>query len=266
MPFFDFAHHKIHYHSHGEGETALLFIHGLGGDANSWKYQVECFQDKYEIITIDLIGHGRSSKDADPVRAPRIDAEAAVNLMQTIIKKPYFLVGHSFATNINPEIIKIGDPLLKGVVFVDCTYQGFQNIINIRMHFSEKMLRLNDNALKTETPLWYDDLIGPGVTSEDRQLIHSSLENCDLRWLFESVAGCRQFCSDYPPEETPVDDSLPIFIMEAENGVGADIHKSWVNHFKNARYYLFENAGHFFFITERKIFNRLLNEFVKENR
>ena len=110
------------------------------------------------------------------------------------------------------------------------------------------------------------ELIGLDVSEEDRRLIHSSLESCNLRWLFESVSGCRKFCSDHPPAKTPTDASLPIFIMEADGGTGSDIIKSWVNHFMDARYYLFEKAGHFFFITQRDKFNHLLGEFLRDNR
>jgi len=265
MSYFDFKDYRIHYRSTGHGDTALLFIHGLGGDLDSWKYQSEYFADRYEIVTVDLLGHGKSSQKADPVTAPRLDAEAVADLMQKEIKKPYFIIGHSFATNIIPEIIKIGDTALKGIVFVDCTYQGFDEIIDARLKFAKTMLGLPDDTLLTETQRWYDELIGDNVTEDDRRFIHASLERCDIRWLFESVAGCRQYCSQHPPEQTPIDDNLPVFIMEADGGVGSDLLKSWVNHFKAARYYLFEHAGHFFFVTERDKFNRLLDEFLREN-
>ena len=265
MTFFEFNDLKLNFQSYGDGDIALLLIHGLGGNGDSWKYQIEYFQKDYQIIAVDLFGHGRSSKDVDPVESSRLDAEACVSLMREKIGKPYFVIGHSFATNINPEIIKIADPLLKGVVFVDCTYQGFPEILDMRIKFAEKMLAISGDTLRREAGLWYDELAGPGVSTEDRELIHSSLDQCSIRWLFEAVAGCSDFCTKYPPDKTPIENGLPIFIMEADNGVGDEILKSWVNHFKNARYYLFENAGHFFFITERDRFNRLLKEFLETN-
>lgn len=265
MPIFEFKNLKLNYRIYGEGKIAILFIHGLGGNGGSWKYQVDYFQKEYQIIAVDLFGHGLSSKDVDPIEASRLDAEVCVDLMQKKIGKPYFVIGHSFATNINPEIIKIADPLLKGVVFVDCIYQGFPEIIDMRIKFAEKMLAISGDTLAREADLWYNELIGPVVTPDDRELIHSSLKHCSIRWLFEAVAGCRDYCAKYPPDKTPTENDLPVLIMEADNGVGDDIHKSWVNHFKNARYYLFENAGHFFFITERDRFNRLLKEFIEAN-
>ena len=265
MPILKFRDLDFYYKIYGDGPTALLFIHGLGGNSDSWKYQIDFFRKDYRIITVDLFGHGQSSGNVDPVPAPRLDAEAAVSLMHDIVKKPYFVIGHSFATNIIPEIIKMDQTLLKGAVFVDCTYQGFDDVIESRMALANKMLALSSEALPIETANWYDSIIGPKVSPEDREFIHSSLEQCRLRWLFESVGGCRDYCSKYPPKDTPVNDDFPVYIMEADNAVGADFRKSWVNHFKNARYYLFDNAWHFFFVTKREIFNRLLSDFLQKN-
>jgi len=157
------------------------------------------------------------------------------------------------------------DRFLKGVVFVDCTYQGFASIIDRRMSFAASMLAHSDRELPARTRDWYLELLAADANADQRELILASLTDCNYRWLFESVAGTRDYNAMYPPDKTPIRDDLPIFIMEADNGVGDDFSKSWVNHFKNARYYLFENSWHFFFITAADKFNRLLEEFIEEN-
>ena len=48
----------IHYEVHGEGEPALVFIHGWSCDRSYWRAQVEYFAKQYQVITIDLAGHG----------------------------------------------------------------------------------------------------------------------------------------------------------------------------------------------------------------
>ena len=39
----------------------VLFIHGLGGSLKTWKYQTEQFAPKYNILLVDLDGHGKSN-------------------------------------------------------------------------------------------------------------------------------------------------------------------------------------------------------------
>ncbi len=262
MPIFDYRGHSLAWESYGAGQNTVLFIHGLGGHGKSWMYQINHFKKNNRVITIDLFGHGQSAKDIDPVFVPRLDAEAIMALVESEIKEPIWAVGHSFASVILPEMIKLDRPLLKGIAFVDCTYQGFKHIIDARMNFARLMLGYDDATLAPKADKWYDDLIGPGVDQSMVSFIKSSLKYCNLRWLFESVAGCREYNQKHPPQQTPVYPDLPIFVIEADHGIGDNFAKSWVNHFKQARYYLLENAWHFFFVTHHEIFNRLIEEFM----
>ncbi|UCD18272.1 MAG: alpha/beta hydrolase [Candidatus Zixiibacteriota bacterium] len=265
MPAFRFKDLELCYRRHGTGDIALLFIHGLGGGGDSWKHQRDYFADRYEVITLDLFGHGTSSGDVDPVFAARIDAEAIDNLMQEEILKPFFAIGHSFASATISEMIKLRNPLLQGIVFVDCVYQGFDDIIQARVTFGSQMLAYTDEQLKAKAEEWYLELIGNNAGAEDKAFIMSSLHRCNYRWLFKAVAGCREYNDRYPAFRIPIPADLPILIVEAEHGVGSNFRKSWVNHFKNAEYFLFDNAYHFFFVTERERFNRLIEEFFARN-
>ncbi|MCX6827629.1 MAG: alpha/beta hydrolase [candidate division Zixibacteria bacterium] len=264
MAFHKYRNQSLFYETFGQGERALLFIHGLAAHSNCWKYQVDFFKDRFLIVTVDLFGHGQSSKDVDPIFAPRIDAEAIVGLMNQVIKKPFIAIGHSFASQILPEIVKLDSPYLKGVVFVDCTYQGFEDVIKARADFGTSLLKLSDNELKVEAEKWYSGMIAESSGAEHQNLIMSGLKYCNYRWLFQSVAGCVEYNLKYPPDKTPIKNDLPIFIMETDSAVGADFRKSWVNHFKNARYFLFEKADHFVFITQHSRFNGFLDEFISD--
>lgn len=264
MPFHSFNRLNLHYETYGQGKTALLLIHGLYGDCNSWKYQIDYFSDKYTIIAIDLFGHGLSTKDVDSILVPRLDAEAAVDLMK-YIDLPYFAIGHSFAGYVMPEMIKLDGNKLKGAVFIDCAYLGDSEILNARVKFGENILALSDDKIGAEAEYWYNSLIADNAAQEDRNLILSSFRKGNHRWMFQTVAKCHRFIRRYPIKEIPIRDNQSIFIMESGDGIGMDFRKSWVNYFKLADYYLFEKAGHFFYITEHERFNNILAEFLEEN-
>lgn len=265
MPHFDRDNLSLYYESIGDHPTALLFIHGSGGDHAVWKYQVEHFRRRYQIVSLDLLGHGQSSREVDPVMVPRTDAVIIDRLMRDRIGKPYFAIGHSFAGFIMPELIKLGDPNLMGAVFIDCVFPGFRETVDDRIQFGRLMMSLTDEQLEVETARWYSRLIGPGVDTADKEFILSSLRHCRHRWLFQTIAGCRDFITAHPPGETPVKDDIAIFIIEADHGVGGDLTKSWINHFREAEYYLIENAYHFPFITTRDRFNIILDRFLADH-
>ncbi|CAK2730131.1 Esterase [Vibrio crassostreae] len=52
---------QIAYGKSGSGETALIFIHGWSLDSRLWQNQVSEFSKQYQVITMDLAGHGNSS-------------------------------------------------------------------------------------------------------------------------------------------------------------------------------------------------------------
>lgn len=50
----------LHYTDEGTGD-AVLFIHGLGGNANNWLHQRRALALHHRVIALDMPGHGRSS-------------------------------------------------------------------------------------------------------------------------------------------------------------------------------------------------------------
>ena len=52
---------RIAYNTYGAGETSLIFIHGWSCDSRYWQKQLSTFSKHYQVITIDLAGHGNSS-------------------------------------------------------------------------------------------------------------------------------------------------------------------------------------------------------------
>lgn len=59
MPGFLFGRDRLHFADEGEGPP-LLFLHGLGGNAENWILQRGTFACSNRVIALDLPGHGRS--------------------------------------------------------------------------------------------------------------------------------------------------------------------------------------------------------------
>ena len=52
----------LRYFDRGEGDPALLLIHGFGGDLNNWLFNHEALAAERRVIALDLPGHGESGK------------------------------------------------------------------------------------------------------------------------------------------------------------------------------------------------------------
>src|SRR6202011_6107803 len=78
----------------GQGDTALIFLHGWCGDREYWKHQVEVFAADYRVVALDQAGHGESGKGRKAWTADGLagDVEAVV---KALALKRVILVGHS---------------------------------------------------------------------------------------------------------------------------------------------------------------------------
>lgn len=72
-------HTKLYYEVSGKG-PAVVFIHGLGSSTRDWEYQIPEFSKEYQVIAVDLRGHGRSDKPEGPYTIPMFAADLAALL------------------------------------------------------------------------------------------------------------------------------------------------------------------------------------------
>src|SRR5512138_204405 len=79
MSILEANHTKLYYEVSGEG-PALVFIHGLGSSTRDWEYQIPEFSKQYQVIAVDLRGHGQSDKPEGPYTIPMFAADLAALL------------------------------------------------------------------------------------------------------------------------------------------------------------------------------------------
>ena len=81
----------------------IVFIHGFGGRARQWRYQIEEFALHNEVIAIDLRGHGRSSRPKDGYDMDRILADIMAVLRHCDVNRQIVMAGHSYGVAIATE-------------------------------------------------------------------------------------------------------------------------------------------------------------------
>src|SRR5687767_5152202 len=77
-------------------QRTFVFIHGFGGQAEQWHYQLQKFSVENRVIALDLRGHGLSDKPARGYDMPQLvdDLETALTFLK--VKGKFVLVGHSY--------------------------------------------------------------------------------------------------------------------------------------------------------------------------
>ncbi len=122
-----------------QAPAPLLFIHGLGGDHAFWSYQVPAFCQRYPVLTVDLRGHGQSSKpDADWTIQDM--ARDVVRLLRSLGAERAHVVGCSLGGMVAQQIALDHPLTVASLVLVDTLCgapAGFEQVIQEALRFIE---------------------------------------------------------------------------------------------------------------------------------
>jgi pimeloyl-ACP methyl ester carboxylesterase len=166
MPYINIEGMKIHYAKAGSG-PALVLLHGLGSNADSWKKQLVDLQDQFTVIAWDAPGYGHS---ADPVPEFRYFADFAhvlKKLTEQLNIEPFYLLGHSMGSTLALEFMKHYSQSVKALILASGTRGGaakdgdqnegkLRNRLHAIEHFSSEQIA-EQRA---------DNLLGPKATKE----------------------------------------------------------------------------------------------------
>lgn len=81
----------------------IVFLHGFGGQAIQWRYQLQKFSRENRVIALDLRGHGRSDKPASSYSMDEIQTDLRSALDALGVNEPFILIGHSFGGAVATE-------------------------------------------------------------------------------------------------------------------------------------------------------------------
>src|SRR5260370_16656766 len=90
---------------HPEGATrTLVLVHGYGGSATQWLYQLQFFGQTVRVVAPDMRGHGMSDDPenlAYTMNGLVDDLELVLDRLE--VQRPFYLIPHSFGGAISTE-------------------------------------------------------------------------------------------------------------------------------------------------------------------
>jgi pimeloyl-ACP methyl ester carboxylesterase len=108
----------IHSSAVGTGPT-IVFVHGWTCDGSSWEKQVPAFMKKYQVITLDLPGHGKSASPKDGNLSMDLFARAVEAVRAEAKAERIVLVGHSMGAPVIRQYAHMFPSYVAGLVAVD---------------------------------------------------------------------------------------------------------------------------------------------------
>lgn len=127
-------------------QRTFVFVHGFGGQASQWNYQLQELSLENRVIALDLRGHGLSDKPSSGYDMPSIqaDLESALDILK--VDKQIVLVGHSYG----------------GAIVTDYAIDHPERVEGLILMATAGEFKLNPLfRLALNLPIWILRLIGP---------------------------------------------------------------------------------------------------------
>lgn len=158
----------------------LVFIHGFGGRAAQWQYQLDQLSLVNRVIAMDLRGHGQSDQPPSGYAMADIQSDLELILHTLGINRPVVLLGHSFGGAVaacfavnHPERIK------KLVLVASAVQYRLSPFYRAALRLPQSLLRIMDplvrNQVYAPAPVlkaWYVDNLAAWNGEEIYRNIH----------------------------------------------------------------------------------------------
>ena len=265
-----------HYDVCGSGD-AILFIHGFGGSSRWWQAQKKFLRGGYQVITVDLPGHGESAW------MPMTLHDLAVDLRQIIAAcgvSQLNIVASSFGGLIALELYRMVPQDIMRISFVGSIpkfargpqYPAGLDIGKIHTLSSQ----FDPSTVAQDSAQGLREDYGAVLDIFFRSLFTMPERDSErFQWVKElrraEPLPRREALKCFLDilEKTDLRDRLAGVICPVQFITGSDDHicpapiMAWLQeHFLNARFDVIEGCGHLPFLTKPDEYNELLEDFL----
>jgi pimeloyl-ACP methyl ester carboxylesterase len=108
----------IEYHVYGQGDLAVLLVHGWANNARYWSGQIGPLKARYTVVTLDLAGHGASGANRSDWSIANYAQDVACVARQ-IPAAHLVLVGHSMGATVALSAAPLLGSRVIGVIAIE---------------------------------------------------------------------------------------------------------------------------------------------------
>jgi pimeloyl-ACP methyl ester carboxylesterase len=247
---------RVHYKSLGEGETALVFIHGWTCDLTFWRAQTAESNGLMRMLFIDLPGHGQSDK-------PKVEytmdlfARATDAVLQDAGVQSAVLVGHSMGVPVARQFYRRYPKKTLALVAVDGALRPFST-----------KKEDHDRVIGAYTGPDYKDKIGSaanamfakGAPDELRKAAREAMQRAPQHVVVGALKGMLD-----PAIWKDDEIKVPLLVILAKNPFWSADYEKYVHKLApQVDYHVLDGVGHFLMLEKPQEFNQLLDQFLKK--
>lgn len=249
---------ELNYYDQGSGEP-LVLIHGLGGQAASWRFQMEALADNCRVLAMDLRGHGQSGyRAAEPICIPAF-ADDVVALMAKLGLDQAHICGLSMGGMIALEIFARCAPKVKSLILAATTAffpppQAREELLGHfdRLEMASWAALLTGRILRVEAPAELRQEVTQMLAANRRDLYRAGLVDT--------------FDRDYRGVLPLIDLPTLILVGEADRATPSGYAEYLQAHIRGSVLQVIPQAAHLSSLENPAAFNRQLLTHLKRCR
>ena len=227
----------------GDGD-ALVLLHGIGGNSESWKEQLNQFCDRYRVIAWDMPGYGGS--DTFGSSTPNVDdySETLAGLLDFLDVEKAHILGQSIAALVAARFCVRNPDRIKSYLFA----HGLTGLGGLEEEAREKAKRGRIEVFEALGPKRFAREKGPAIMSPNvseaaREVAVGVMAKVNLagfRQAVEMLSTTNLF------EDTALIQVPSLVLCGADDPIAPEnICRSVVVALPNAQFYLIPGVGHY---------------------
>jgi len=257
MAFLHLSDLDLYYEINGSGPP-LLLIHGLGSSSRDWEMQIEPFAQKYQVITLDLCGHGQSGKPPGPYSI-RLFAEDTTALIRELEIAPLHVVGISMGGMVAFELAVHFPNLLRSLTVVNSYPEMRVETMRERVQVWRRFLFLELLGMRGTGIMLSRHLFPYPEQADLRKLFVQRWAENDRHAYRESLRAI----INWDVENRLTEIKCPVLVVASDQDyMPLGEKQAYTAKIPNARLVVIENARHAVTAERPEQFNAVLDEFL----
>ncbi len=247
---------KVHHKSLGEGDTAVVFVHGWCCDHGVWRDQAAGLHGKARLLFLDLPGYGKSDR-------PKVDctlglfARGIDAVLRDAGVEHAVLVGHSMGTPVVRQYYRLYPGKTRALVFVDGALRPFTKD---PAEVEKFMSRYKEDTFKDTAARAFAGMFTSATPKAARERVERTVAGTDPKVAISSLRGT---LDPKAWKDDPV--KVPALALMARSPFWNDDYKAFARKLvPGLEYREFDGVGYFLFMEKPKEFNAALVEFLKK--
>ncbi|MBT8361831.1 MAG: alpha/beta hydrolase [Desulfobacterales bacterium] len=245
---------RIAYDVVGKGKTSLFFIHGWSCDGRYWQKQIPVFAKDYQVITVDLAGHGHSSLNRSELSMLSFARDVKAIMDNENIARA-ILIGHSMGGGVIAEAAKLMPEKVVGIVGIDTLQNVAERIPQSEI---DEMAKPFEDDFKRATKNFVSPMFPKGT---DPQLMNWVKEDMSSAPKKIALSAFRNYLGQYVNGEAAMvfeDITIPVVSINARLWPTApDENRKYIKHYQ---LFYIEETGHFPMLEKPEEFNMLVKK------